>query len=112
VLARHGYDGSGHRARQFEPNWFDDHSLVIALDHGHFRTLRAWAPTPQARDRVHLLRSYDPRLRDVQDGSQNGWQLDVPDPYYDDAAAFEDVLGMVQEACQGLLDAVRAGCAD
>jgi protein-tyrosine phosphatase len=61
---------------------------------------------------VHLLRGYDPKLRELQDGSADGWKLDVPDPYYDDVDAFEEVLGMVRDACQGLLDAVRAGWAD
>src|SRR6188472_3018274 len=31
VLTRHGYDGSRHRARQFEASWFDQHDLVLAL---------------------------------------------------------------------------------
>ena len=33
ALEARGYDGSAHRARQFDASWFDDLDLVIALDH-------------------------------------------------------------------------------
>ena len=39
VLARHGYP-SRHVARQFQPADLLRRDLVIALDHGHLRTLR------------------------------------------------------------------------
>ncbi len=104
ALAQHGYDGSMHRARLFEPAWFTSHDLVIALDRGHERTLRSWAPTENARARVHLLRSFDPALEDDALGSD----LDVADPYYDGAQAFDDVLRQIESACAGLLDWVVA----
>src|SRR5580658_2329703 len=31
-LSRRGYDGAGHRARQFEPSWFRRYDLVAAMD--------------------------------------------------------------------------------
>jgi protein-tyrosine phosphatase len=103
VLAEHGYDGSIHRARQFEPRWFASRDLVIALDRGHLRTLRSWATGEDERRRIHLLRSFDPLIGpDAPAG-----ELDVPDPYYDDLRAFEEVLTLVESACAGLLDQVR-----
>lgn len=105
ALARRGYDASSHRARQFEPGWFTDRDLVIALDRGHLRTLRAWAPTESARERVKLLRSFDP---DVESDAMAS-DLDVADPYYDGAQAFSAVLAQIESACTGLLDWIGSG---
>ncbi|MFC8278294.1 low molecular weight protein-tyrosine-phosphatase [Streptomyces sp. NPDC057271] len=95
VLEEHGY-ASGHTARQFRASWFPALDLVIALDEGHLRALRALAPTPEDAAKVRLLRSYDPAADD----------LDVPDPYYGGAEGFEECLEMVEAASEGLLAAV------
>jgi protein-tyrosine phosphatase len=101
VLSGAGYDGAEHRARQFDPRWFAERDLVIALDRGHERALRALAPDAAARDKVRLLRSFDPA-----GGAER--ELDVADPYYDGPEEFGEVLLQVEAACEGLLDHVRA----
>jgi protein-tyrosine phosphatase len=98
VLAANGYDGSAHRARQFEVGDFADRDLVVALDHGHLRALRTLASTAADRDKIALLRSWDPALAGAK-----GHRLDVEDPYYDGEAAFVEVLRQVESACRGLL---------
>jgi protein-tyrosine phosphatase len=103
VLRGHGYGGDEHRARQFDPHWFTQRDLVIALDRGHLRTLRSWAANEVQRDQIRLLRSFDPRLGLNPPASA----LDVQDPFYDGAAAFELVLGQIEAGCAGLLDRVR-----
>ena len=101
VLTGAGYDGDAHRARQFEPQWFQERDLVIALDRGHARALRSWAPDDVARDKVRMLRSFDPHA------SGDEADLDVADPYYDGPDEFSAVLRQVEAACEGLLDHVR-----
>jgi protein-tyrosine phosphatase len=103
ALRRQGYDGSSHRARQFDPRWFTSRQLVIALDRGHLRTLRSWASNEHERGRIHLLRDFDPAVGP----DSSPYELDVPDPYYDDLQAFADVLTLIEAACVGLLDHVR-----
>jgi protein-tyrosine phosphatase len=98
VLKAAGY-GSTHRARRFRAEWFAGLDLVVALDRGHLKYLRRMAPTPQDAAKVRLLRSFDPAAGD---------DLDVPDPYYDDLAGFEDCLRMCEAACAGLLDYIHA----
>jgi protein-tyrosine phosphatase len=71
----------------------------VALDRGHARALQSWAPDGEARDKVRLLRSFDPTSGDVD--------LDVADPYYDGPDAFGAVLRQVEAACEGLLEHVR-----
>jgi protein-tyrosine phosphatase len=105
VLSREGFDGSAHRARQFDPRWFLRRDLVVALDRGHLRTLRSWAANDLERDRIQLLRSFDPS---VGAGGASPSELDVADPYYDGVAAFTEVLGQITAACAGLLSTVRS----
>ncbi|WP_442816367.1 low molecular weight protein-tyrosine-phosphatase [Streptomyces sp. NBC_01233] len=97
VLGAAGYE-QDHRARQFRSAWFERLDLVIALDAGHLRDLRALAPTPQDAAKIRLLRSYDPAA---------AAESDVPDPYYGSLDGFEECLELVEAASPGLLDAVR-----
>ena len=38
-LARHGLDGSAHRARQIGPDWLDRFDLLLAMDRSNLRNL-------------------------------------------------------------------------
>ncbi len=93
-----GYDGRAHRARVFERGWLDGRDLVLALDQGHLRELRALARTDEQRAKVRLLRSFD---GEAAEGAEVG------DPYVGDGRDFAEVLEQVERACRGLLDAVR-----
>lgn len=104
ALTAHGYDGSRHRARQFESAWYPDLDLVVAFDRGHERVLRQWAPTEADQSKVQLLMSFDP---------EPSGTMDVPDPYYSDAAMFDTVLVAIERACVSLFrqlePAIRQG---
>ena len=63
VLARHGYDGSRHRAREFDPDEFDELDLILASDEGHVRTLNRLARAPHHRGKIRLVREFDPAGR-------------------------------------------------
>jgi protein-tyrosine phosphatase len=89
-------------ARQVRPADFEDFDLLLAMDAANQRELRALAPSAGDQDRVRLLREFDP----ASAGRSN---LDVPDPYYGAAGGFEEVLDLVQAACEGLLAEIRAG---
>jgi protein-tyrosine phosphatase len=99
ALADHGYDGSKHRARQFDPDWFDKLDLVVVFDHGQERILKAWASNDHDRSKVQLLLTFDNEQSLV----------DVPDPYYSDAALFDQVLSMIERASTALFKQVAPG---
>jgi protein-tyrosine phosphatase len=86
-------------ARQVGPSDFRRFDLLIALDRTNLRELLAQAPDEEAAEKVRLLREFDP----AADGD-----LDVPDPYYGGDRGFETVLDMVEAACRGLIDELRA----
>ncbi len=62
--------------------------------------MRALAPHADAEGKLRMLRDFDPEAVAAGD-------LDVPDPYYGPGDGFEDVLDMVDRACDGLLDEIR-----
>lgn len=100
TLAAHGYDATLHRAKQFDPDWFEHLDLVVAFDRSQERILRAWANNDADRGKVQLLLSFD---------KEQAAQLDVPDPYYSDAGLFEAVLGMIENASAALFRQIEPG---
>jgi protein-tyrosine phosphatase len=86
-------------ARQIRAADFRDFDLLIALDRANLRELLAQAPDEDAAEKVRLLREFDPAA---------SGDLDVPDPYYGGDRGFETVLDMVDAACRGLIDELRA----
>ncbi|HWH26521.1 MAG TPA: low molecular weight protein-tyrosine-phosphatase [Pseudolysinimonas sp.] len=104
ALAARGYDGSEHRARQFDPAWFAQLDLVVAFDRGQERILREWAAREHDQSKVELLMTFD---------ADSAAPVDVPDPYYSDAALFDTVLSTIEHASVALFrqlePAIRRG---
>ncbi|MEO7752500.1 MAG: low molecular weight protein-tyrosine-phosphatase [Terracoccus sp.] len=100
VLARHGYDGSAHRAKEFDAADFPDLDLVLASDEGHVRILQRLAGTPQHRAKIRLTREFDPAA--VAAGT-----LETGDPWYGDDEHFQRCFEQVEAACHGVLDHLR-----
>lgn len=100
ALAAQGYNGSGHRARQFDPDWFENLDLIVVFDRSQERILKAWATTEADQSKVQPLLSFD------SDQASLG---DVPDPYYSDAALFDQVLTMIEKACGALFRQIKPG---
>jgi protein-tyrosine phosphatase len=99
----------GGTARQVRPEDFFDFDLVIAMDRENMRELRQLAPGEAERAKVRLLREFDPASEAAAQADGSGEDLDVPDPYYGGAGGFDEVFDLVQAACEGLLEQIRAG---
>jgi len=104
---------ANHRARQLQADEMTSWDLLLAMDESNVRDLDLLArrPIPPSRfgPRIRLLRSFDPVASAAGD-------LEVPDPYYEDDAAFATVFDLVEGACAGLLaeveDVLAAGALD
>ncbi|MET0280479.1 MAG: low molecular weight protein-tyrosine-phosphatase [Steroidobacteraceae bacterium] len=94
ALAR-GYDLSGLRARQLQPDDFRQFDLLLAMDEANLRDMQAVAPRGLA-GRARLFLSY----------SRHGAARPVPDPYYGGAAGFETVLDLAEHGCRDLFVAL------
>jgi protein-tyrosine phosphatase len=88
-------------ARQVSEADFEAYDLLLAADAQNVAALRALAPDDDAAAKVRLLREFDPAAGAAHD-------LDVPDPYYGGPDGFDDVIDMVDAACRGLLEQLRA----
>ena len=95
---KRGIDISGLRARQVTEHDFDRFDLILAMDAANLRELQAMKPRG-ARTTLKLFLEYAPQLK----------LRDVPDPYYGDAAAFEQVLDLAVAASRELLDVLQEG---
>ena len=100
AAARRGVTLDG-AARQVRPDDFRSFDLIVAMDRENLRALLALAPDEAAAEKVRLLREFDPASPGAPD-------LDVPNPYDGGDKGLETVLDMVEAACRGLLDEVRA----
>jgi len=89
------------RAQRLEPSHFDEFDLIVAMDRDNVADAQAVAPGAEAAAKLRLLREYDPLA------AASG-ELDVPDPYYGGEDGFEEVLDMVERACDGLIAEIRA----
>jgi protein-tyrosine phosphatase len=89
-------------ARQVSRDDFFDFDVLVAMDAENARDLRHQAPGELERDKVRLLREFDPTSAATGD-------LDVPDPYYGAHDGFGEVFEIVQAGCVGLLEEIRAG---
>jgi protein-tyrosine phosphatase len=83
VLAKRGFDGSAHRARQFHGSWLAERDLVLAMDANNLAVLRRYARNDP-----------DQRVRLFGEVAGLGG-ADVPDPYGSDPAEFARVLDLL-----------------
>ena len=89
ALASRGFDGSDHRARQFQPSWLARRDLILAMDARNLADLRRMARDP-SDDRIRLFGEVG-GLSETGDG-------DIPDPWGGDADEFGHVLDLLNAA--------------
>ena len=73
---------------------------MLGADASNVSDLRDLAPTPDAVAKVRFIRSFDPRSAD---------DAEVPDPYYGGEGGFDQVLDLLEAACDGLVAELLAG---
>jgi protein-tyrosine phosphatase len=88
ALAGRGHDGSGHRARQFEPSWLSRYDLILAMDSRNLADLRRMAGAQgEDTDRIRLFGEV----------GEIGGQ-DIPDPWGGGPDEFGHVLDLLGAA--------------
>ncbi|QFT21549.1 Low molecular weight protein-tyrosine-phosphatase YfkJ [Pseudomonas sp. THAF187a] len=92
---RRGYDLSAQRARQVEVADFQRFDLILAMDQSNLRNLQALRPAGARAELDLYLRRFDLALDEV------------PDPYYGGEDGFEQVLDLIEQACDALLIEIK-----
>ncbi|WP_370599777.1 low molecular weight protein-tyrosine-phosphatase [Pseudomonas nitroreducens] len=92
---RRGYDLSSLRARQVSAADFSRYDLILAMDHANLRDLERLRAGTGTAELDLFLRRFDLEIDEV------------PDPYYGGDDGFEQVLDLVEQACDGLFMEVK-----
>ena len=86
-----GYDLSALRGRQVSATDFAAFDLILAMDSSNLRDLQQLRPSNASAELDLFLRRYQLALDEV------------PDPYYGGEAGFEQVLDLLEHACDALV---------
>jgi len=81
------------RAQQFNPSFFELFDYILVVDNEVLSHLYQFAKNPEQKAKIHLITAFSACYRNEE----------IPDPYYGGEAAFELVLDMLEDACEGLL---------
>lgn len=95
--ARRGYDLSDLRARQIRQSDFERFDLILVMDWDNLADVNEICP------QQHL-----PKIRRLTEFCQQSDSPVVPDPYYGGPQGFDQVLDLVEDACEGLIRHVQA----
>jgi protein-tyrosine phosphatase len=93
--AKRDYDFNS-RARQFRKSDLDRFDYIIVMDSSNYTNVKSLASTKEQLDKIHMMTDFSQRYSHDQ----------VPDPYYGGASGFELVLDLLEDAVEGLLQAI------
>lgn len=90
---RRGYELT-HRSRPVRTEDFYHFDWILGMDDRNIDALREKAPDLESEQKIHRM-TESCRTKVIDH---------VPDPYYGGAQGFENVLDILEDACQGLLE--------
>jgi len=85
-----------HRSRQFKRADFDRFDLIIGMDDQNIAGLKQLAMTLEEDAKIHRMTDF---CRNIQ-------ATHVPDPYYGGDQGFENVIDLLEDACEGLFEEI------
>lgn len=92
-----GIDISDLRARQLQPQDFEEFDLLLAMDASNLHNMRAVAPNAELAKKARLMMDFAP----------NHALREVPDPYFGSDEGFVAVYDMLTIACRNLINDVQ-----
>lgn len=84
-------------SRQIEKDDYRTFDYIIGMDNENMRNLNMFLPDKALEHKLS-------KMTDYCSSANPGY---VPDPYYGGAAGFEQVLDLLEDACDGLLKTIR-----
>ena len=94
--SRRGYNIT-HLSRPVRTSDFEEFDLILGMDDSNISRLHELAPSLEAEEKIHRMTEYCTRIPADH----------VPDPYYGGAQGFENVIDILEDACEGLLERVK-----
>jgi len=81
-----------HRSRPIKKSDFDRFDLIIGMDAQNIRALNQLASNLEQRSKIRLMTDFCQKIQATQ----------IPDPYYGGDQGFENVIDLLEDACEGL----------
>lgn len=94
AAAKRGYELSMLRARQVESTDFNEFDYVLAMDSSNIENMQEFKPKGAVRTEPELF---------LQRFGANTAITEVPDPYYGGDQGFEEVLDLIEAACDNMI---------
>jgi low molecular weight protein-tyrosine phosphatase len=95
--SKRGYDLTS-IARRFNPaKDFENFDYIIAMDNDNYYNIKSMDEKDKYDDKIYKMTQFCTRHDDEI----------VPDPYYLGAEGFENVLDILEDACDGLLEKLK-----
>lgn len=98
VAKNRGYFLTG-RAKQFKLNFFDEYDYILVSDREVLKVLYQYAKVPEHKSKLFLMTEFSSFYKDQE----------VPDPYYEPEIAFDLVITILEDSCEGLLTHILKG---
>lgn len=95
VAEARGYSCKGLKCRKVESADFERFDYILAMDNSNLEDLKGMSDSSY-HDKIRLLLSFS-----------SSKHQEVPDPYYGGKQAFELVLDLIEDACDGLLAHIK-----
>lgn len=92
-----GYENMTHRSRPFTRADFDKFDMIIGMDDANIDGLRDKADNLEEMQKIFRMTDF---CRTMEASH-------VPDPYYGGSQGFENVIDLLEDACEGLHDEMR-----
>jgi protein-tyrosine phosphatase len=83
-------------SRPVRPSDFEEFDIILAMDDNNYHALKNRAPDIESEQKIYMMTDFSKKLKHDH----------VPDPYYGGADGFDLVIDILEDACEGLLDAV------
>ncbi|MBD8387556.1 low molecular weight protein-tyrosine-phosphatase [Dysgonomonas sp. BGC7] len=84
-------------SRKFTSRDFDNFDLILAMDDNNYRNIVRLALDLESKGKVHRMVEF----------SEKYGHDHIPDPYYSGSDGFEQVLDLLEDACEGLLKKIK-----
>jgi protein-tyrosine phosphatase len=82
------------KAQVFQKTFFEDFDYIFVADHEVLEHIQSYTKSESHKNKVHLTTAY----------SKNYKNEEVPDPYYSGDHAFDHVLDILEDSCEGFID--------
>lgn len=81
------------RAQVFHPKFLEEYDYIFAADREVLELLYQYAKNPAHKAKIQLITKYSTCYPNEE----------IPDPFYQGDAAFDHVLNMIEDACEGFI---------